>query len=134
MKRWFKKILLIQATTIVIISSLSTNKSNWTGMNLTTDEMDNSIHFQLARGGNCKGEFEKLQPTLNRFIEKKLDASYLNNILGKFNNSSVTAAGTEYNYYLTEKFEGCSVSFIIKNASLVSYSFKNCNTESDINN
>ena len=95
-------------------------------MNLTIDEMDNSIHFQLARGGNCKGEFEKLQPTLDRFISKKLDASYLNNILGKFNNSSVTTNGTEYNYYLTEKLDGCSVSFLIKNANLVSYNFENC--------
>ncbi len=103
-------------------------------MNLTPDEMNNSVRFQLARGGNCKGEFEKLQPTLDRFIEKKLDASYLNNILGKFNNSSVTTTETEYNYYLTEKLDGCSVTFIIKNASLVSYSFKNCNTVSSLNN
>ena len=98
MKPWFKKILLMQLIIIVIISSLSTNKSNWTGMNLTSDEMNSSIHFQLARGGNCMGEFKKMQPTLDRFIEKKLDASYLNNILGKFNSSSLTTAGIEYNY------------------------------------
>ncbi len=103
-------------------------------MNLTADEISNSIHFQLARGGNCKGEFEKLQPILDRFIEKQLNASYLNNILGKFNSSSITTAETEYNYYLTEKLDGCSVSFIVRNESLVSYSFKDCSKTLYINN
>ena len=95
-------------------------------MDLTAEEINNSIHFQLSRGGNCIGEFKKMESLLDRFIEKKLDAAYLNNILGKYNNENVALNEHQYNYHLTEKSDGCSVNLVIKDANLVSYSFVNC--------
>ena len=126
MTSWFKKILVFPVVITVIIFSISANKSNWSGMDLTADEINHSIHFQLARGGNCIGEFQKLAPVLDRFKQKKIDATYLSNILGEPNNKIIRKSGIEYNYYLTTEEGRCRVNFVIENANLVSYNFGNC--------
>jgi len=124
MKFFTQKIFLLPFTIIIIISSLSANKSNWSGMDLTQDEMNNCIHFQLSRGSNCIGEFKKLEPFLNRFIERRFNSDYLVNILGKPNNETVNLNKiTDYSYILTEKLDENVVHLFVRDGVLLSYKY-----------
>ncbi len=125
MKQFFKKILVVPLIGTIVICNISANKSNWSGMGLSSDDINNSINFQLQRGSTCLSEFKKLQPVLNRFISQKIDAAYLSNVLGKPNNITQQKSVKQYHYYLTEKSDGCSVNFIVQNGSLISYNIEN---------
>lgn len=126
MKQLLKKILILNAIIIVVISNISANKSNWSGMYLTSDDIANSVHFQLARGSNSTGEFKKIQPILDRFLERKLDSKKLTNILGKPNSQSSLRNMVCAKYFLTENTADCSVELFIENDNLVSYHLENC--------
>jgi NAD-dependent DNA ligase len=96
-------------------------------MNLSPDEISISEHFQKQRGGNCLSEFKKLEPVLERFISQKIDAAYIFNYLGKPNKIKTNNKETQYQYYLTEKLDGSSVSLICNNYHFISYKLENSN-------
>ena len=121
MKHFLKQILLSVFLLIVIFTNISGNKSNWSGMDLSPDEINSSIHFQLVRGGTCIGELQKLIPILGRFVTKKIDSSYLNNILGKPNNIISTNKGIEYQYFLTANPDSSILVITIKNGYVIYY-------------
>jgi hypothetical protein len=127
MKTLFKKILILCSSISLILSSISANKSNWSGMDLSQDEITNSINFQTARGGNCVGEFTKVQPILNAFINKKIDAAYLENILGKPNEVIKDKTSIEYRYNLSDQPKGCTLRIISSNTEIISYQLESCN-------
>ena len=108
---------------VIVLTNVSTNKSNWTGMDLSANEIDNSVHFQLSRGGTSKAEFQKLQPILNRFIKKHYAASHIKHILGEPNHTKILSPlQTNYYYNLSANAKKDNVEIVIKNQELVSYS------------
>ncbi len=125
MKRWLKKIFIVPLVTTLIITSISANRSSWSGMDLSSDEISNSVHFQLQRGSNSLSEFKKIQPILDRFVSVKYSSAYLFNILGKPNDVVVNNSQTQYYYYLTESFKGSRVRLTIQDGNLVSYQMEN---------
>ena len=125
MKRWLKKIFIVPLVTTLIITSISANRSSWSGMDLTSDEISNSVHFQLQRGSNSLSEFKKIQPILDRFISLKYSSAYLFNILGKPNDVVANSSQTYYYYYLTESFNGSRVKLTIQDGNLLSYEVEN---------
>jgi len=127
MKQFFKKILIVPLIGAIVVCNISANKSNWSGMGLSSDDINNSVHFQLQRGITCFGEFKKLEPVLNRFISQKIDVSYLNNFLGKPSNVLKSSNSSQYHYYLTKKNDGCRVNLIVQNGNLISYKIENYN-------
>ncbi len=81
----YKPFFIFCLLATILLTNISGSSSSWSGINLTPDEMENSVKFQLSRGGNCKGECEKLLPTLDRFIKNEYPAESLVNILGEPN-------------------------------------------------
>ncbi len=125
MKNFLKQTLLFIFLFVVIFTNISGSKSNWSGMDLSLDEINSSIHFQLVRGSTCVGELQKLKPVLDRFITQKIDSSYLNNILGKPNNILSSANGLKYQYYLTANPDANTLVITIQNGSVFSYTIEN---------
>ena len=115
-------LLLIYASVIsCFIICFSGTKGNWSGLNLTTYEINATINFQLSRGSTCIAEFENLSTTLNKFIENKCDLDRLNEVLGEPNIKEKTT----YIYYLTANANGCKAILETKNNTLISYSLEN---------
>jgi len=126
MKFLYKPLLISLSSIIILFSNLSGSSSNWSGMSLTPDEMENSVKFQLSRGGNCKGEFEKLTIILDRFISNGYPSSDLINILGNPNSEEKSINTTVHIYNLTPISSDCNVRFEIKDDKLTNYTFLSC--------
>lgn len=122
MKHFYKSLGLLSLLVLIVITNVSTNKSNWAGINLASSEKNRSVNFQLARGGTCLGEFNHLKPTLNRFINLRYDASHLGQILGEPNEVKVLPMQTKYLYHLSANNKKDNLEIVIKNRMLVSYS------------
>lgn len=125
MNHFLKKIFTVLTLATITLTNISANKSNWVGMELSSDEINNCIHFQVLRGGTCISEFEKLKPVLDRFIAKKIDAAYLKNILGKPNNTIVAKNQARFQYYLTSNLNIYQVNLTTRDNNLVSYKIEN---------
>jgi hypothetical protein len=105
----------------ILFTNISGSSSSWSGINLTQDEMENSVKFQLSRGGNCKGECEKLIPTLDRFIKNTYSAESLVHILGEPNSKTENRLSTNYIYNLAASNTTTLLTLIIKGDKLESY-------------
>jgi len=126
MKHFLKKLIAPIILFSIILINVSTNKSNWSSISLSPTEMQNSINFQLARGGTSKGEFEKIIPILNRFIANAYSAKNLYHILGEPDNIYNKASQTSYVYHLSASLNNCNLQLQIQNDALVSFTVSNC--------
>ncbi|MFY7964226.1 MAG: hypothetical protein ACOVO1_04970 [Chitinophagaceae bacterium] len=126
MKHFLKVSQIIVIAVIIAFTNLSTNKSNWSSINLTPDEMEHSVKFQLARGGNCKGEFEKLIPVLERFIKKSYDAEKITNILGTANTIKQENKSTKLIYNLSTSSNTCLLVLTVQDDVLVDFTTLSC--------
>jgi len=123
MKPILKKTTFLFFLTITFLVNISTNKSNWSGMDLKPIEIENSIHFQQMRGSTRVGEFENLSSTLKRFINSKYQSKYLTNILGTPNNIFINQSTNQeiHYYFLSDNPKKYPLKLTIKNKMLVSY-------------
>lgn len=127
MKNFLKALQIICILCVIGFTNLSTNKSNWSSVNLTSDEMENSVKFQQSRGGNCKGEFEKLVPVLERFIKNAYAAEKIPNILGTPNQINKENTSSTYIYNLSTSTNNCLLVLTIKDDVLAQYTTEKCN-------
>jgi hypothetical protein len=81
--------------------------------------MEHSVKFQLSRGGNCKGEFEKLTPVLDRFIKNSYTSQKLTKILGEPNSLSTSNNSKNYTYYLSTSTNNCLLVLTIEDDKLI---------------
>lgn len=120
-----RKTTTIAFSAILVVSSISTNKSNWSGMDLKSIEIENSVHFQQMRGSTRVGEFDNLRPTLNRFISNKYESKYIINILGTAN-KIVDENNVSYHYYsLSDNSNRYRLKLTVKNKILQEYQIEN---------
>ena len=108
---------------IILFTNISGSGSSWSGINLTPDEMENSVKFQLSRGGNCKGECEKLIPTLERFIKNTYPAESIVHILGEPNSKIENNLSTTLIYNLAASNTNTILELSIKGDKLENYNF-----------
>ena len=126
MNSLLRKTTTIACSSILVVSSISTNKSNWSGMDLKPIEIENSVHFQQMRGSTRVGEFDNLRPTLNRFITKKYESRFLKNVLGTANKVLDESTTTNYHYYsLSDNANRYRLKLTIKNKLLQEYHIEN---------
>jgi hypothetical protein len=83
--------------------------------------MDCSVKFQLSRGGNCKGECEKLIPTLDRFIQNVYPAENLIHILGEPNSKVDNNQSSTFIYNLAASNSNVILTLNIQGDKLASY-------------
>ncbi len=116
-----KKLTTYSFLCATILFSTSFCKFNWVGLNLSNNDITNCINFQLTRGGNCIGDFNKLTGILDRFIAEKYSVDRLAEVLGN-PNESIGKSALVYN--LTDNKAGIKATLVVNNSELVSYSVK----------
>lgn len=127
MKNYSKKLGFAILLLALIVINLSANKSNWAGADLSTAEIDNCVHFQLARGGTCVGEFDNLRPILDRFIKKNYNPIILKRILGNPNLEKNESGSQKLFYSLSADPNLYKLQIEIKNDQFTSYSLSGYN-------
>ncbi len=117
----YKPLFTFCLLAIILFANISGSSSSWSGINLTPDEMEYSVKFQLSRGGNCKGECEKIMPTLDRFIKNEYPAKSLVNILGEPNSQIKNNLSVTFVYNLAASNTNTLLTLNIKGGKLESY-------------
>lgn len=124
MKRFTTKMGVMLLLPVIVLTHISANKSNWAGLDLSPEEINNSVHFQVLRGSTCVGEFDNVKPVINRFIQKNYNPKDLQNVLGQPNETTVNGSQKIQHYYLSSNPNQYRLQVVINNDAVVSYSVK----------
>lgn len=124
MKRLTQKMGVFLLLLVIVLTNISTNKSNWAGLDLSPEEINNSVHFQVMRGGTCVGEFDNVKPVLNRFIQKNYNPKSLENVLGQPSMTTINGLQKIQHYYLSADPNKYRLEVVINNDAVVSYCVK----------